>query len=310
MAERVEFFYDSADGKSLIHVTEWIPEERSAKAILQIVHGMKEYIDRYDGFARFLADKGFVVVGEDHLGHGRTADERGDYGFFASKDADVILVKDVHSLKKQMQQEYPGLPYFMYGFSMGSFITRKYLSMYGEGLDGAIIGGTGWQDMSMLSFGIFLTNFLKTIHSEKYVSDFVENLAFGKYNDRIENRRTVSDWLSTDDKIVDKYVKDKWCTFPFTVNGYNTLFKLIKYVQKPENAKRVPENLPVIFMSGKEDPVGDYGDGVKDAASLYMENGMENVSIKLYDNMRHEIHNETKKHVVYLDILEWLENWL
>ncbi len=310
MAQRIEFFYASRDGVTQIHATQWLPEERPAKAILQIVHGMKEYIDRYDSFARYIADRGFIVVGEDHLGHGRTATDKSDYGYFAANNAEIILVKDVHRLKKLVQEEHPGLPYFIYGFSMGSFIARQYLTMYGEGIDGAIIGGTGWYNGAALDFGKAVSALLGLIHSDRYVSKFLEKQIFGKYNDRIENKRTDFDWLSTDDSAIDRYVKDKWCGFPFTVNGYATLFKIIKYVQKPENAKRVPHNLPVIFMSGLEDPAGSYGEGVKKAARHYMLNGMENVSIKLYENMRHELHNETKKHIVYLDILEWLESLL
>ncbi|MDD6571748.1 MAG: alpha/beta fold hydrolase [Thermoflexaceae bacterium] len=310
MAERVELIYKSRDGITQIHATEWLPEERPPKAVLQIVHGMKEYVDRYDGFARYIADRGFIVVGEDHLGHGRTAITSKDLGYFAKKDSDIVLVKDVHRLKKTIQAEYPGLPYFLYGFSMGSFIARKYLTMYGEGIDGAIIGGTGWQPERGLDFGIFVTSFLTKIHGDRYRSDMVEKMSLGSYNARISNPRTASDWICSVDSVVDKYVADSKCTFKFTVNAYNTLYKLIKYVQEPRNIKRIPENLPVIFMSGLQDPVGDYGEGVKKAAELYLVNGMKNVSIKLYDGMRHEIHNETRKHIVYLDMLEWLESLL
>ena len=310
MAERVELIYKSRDGITQIHATEWLPEERPPKAILKIVHGMKEFVDRYDGFARYVADRGFIVVGEDHLGHGRTAISSKDLGYFAKKDSDVILVRDVHRLKKTIQSEYPGLPYFIYGFSMGSFITRKYLTMYGEGIDGAIIGGTGWIAERRLRFGITVTALLAKLHGDRYCSDIVEKLAMGDYNRRISRPRTPSDWICTVDSVVDQYEANPKCAFPFTVNAYNTLFKIIQYVQEPKNVQRIPEDLPVIFMSGLQDPVGDYGEGVKKAAELYMVNGMKNVSIKLYDGMRHEIHNEERKHIVYLDMLEWLESLL
>lgn len=310
MAERVELIYKSRNGITQIHATQWLPEERPPKAILQIVHGMKEYVDRYDGFARYIADRGFIVVGEDHLGHGRTAASSRDLGYFAVEDSETILIKDVHRLKKIIQAENPGLPYFIYGFSMGSFITRKYLTMYGEGIDGAIIGGTGWQPEARLDFGIRLTAFLSKIKGDRYRSEKVENLAMGNYNHRVLNPRTTADWLCTEDSVVDKYLANPKCTFKFTLNAYNTLFKIIKYVQDPRNIKRIPPDLPVMFMSGMEDPVGGYGDGVKKAAEQYLVSGMQNVSIKLYDGMRHEIHNEERKHVVYLDILEWLESLL
>lgn len=308
MAEKVELIYKSRDNITQIHATEWIPEERPPKAVLQIVHGMKEYIDRYDAIARYIADRGFVVVGEDHLGHGETALSSKDLGYFAKEDSETILVKDVHRLKKIVQAEYPGLPYFFYGFSMGSFITRKYLTMYGEGIDGAIIGGTGWISENMLRFGIGLTASLARIHGDHYRSAAVEKLAMGSYNDRISNPKTPSDWICTVDSVVEAYEADPKCRFMFTVNAYNTLFKIIRYVQEDKNIKRIPHNLPVIFMSGMKDPVGNYGEGVKRAAESYMVNGMKNVSIKLYKDMRHEIHNEERKHIVYLDMLEWLES--
>lgn len=310
MAERVELIYKSRDGVTQIHATQWLPEEREPKAVLQIVHGMKEFVDRYDGFARYIADRGFIVVGEDHLGHGRTAASARDLGYFAPEDSDIILIKDVHRLKKIIRAENPGLPYFLYGFSMGSFMTRKYLTMYGEGIDGAIIGGTGWKPEAALNFGIRLTSFLARTRGDHYRSAKVENAAMGSYNYRIPNPRTEADWLCTMDSVVDKYLANPKCTFKFTVNAYNTLFKIIKYVQDPKNIKRIPPELPVMFMAGLEDPVGNYGEGVKKAFGQYLVNGMQNVSIKLYDGMRHEIHNEERKHIVYLDILEWLENLL
>lgn len=310
MAERVELIYKSRDGITQIHATQWLPEERPPKAILQIVHGMKEFVDRYDAFARYVADRGFIVVGEDHLGHGRTALSSKDLGYFADKDSDIILVRDVHRLKKTIQAEYPGLPYFIYGFSMGSFITRKYLTMYGEGIDGAIIGGTGWVLEGMLSFGLVATSMLTKLRGGHYRSKMMEKLSLGSYNDRIKEPKTSSDWICSVDKVVAEFDANPKCRYCFTVNGYHTMYQLIRYVQEPKNVKRIPENLPVIFMAGREDPVGDYGEGVMKAAEFYMVNGMKNVSIKLYDKMRHEIHNEEKKHIVYLDMLEWLESLL
>ena len=310
MAERVELIYKSRDGVTQIHATQWLPEERTPKAVLQIIHGMKEFVDRYDSFARYIADRGFIVVGEDHLGHGKTAISSKDLGYFAPEDSETILIKDVHRLKKIIQAENPGLPYFLYGFSMGSFMARKYLTMYGEGIDGAIIGGTGWKSEALLDFGIGMTTFLTGIKGGRYRSAKVENLAMGNYNYRISNPRTTADWLCTVDSVVDKFQANPKCTFKFTVNAYNALFKIIKYVQDPRNIKRIPPELPVMFMAGLEDPVGDYGEGVKKAVEQYLVNGMQNVSIKLYEGMRHEIHNEERKHIVYLDILEWLESLL
>lgn len=310
MAERVELIYKSRDGVTQIHATEWLPEERPPKAVLQIIHGMKEYIERYDAFARYVADRGFIVVGEDHLGHGNTVLSNEDLGYFAAEDADTIVVKDVHRLKKTIQAEHPGLPYFIYGFSMGSFIARKYMTMYGEGVDGVIIGGTGWIPDRLLSAGLGAVALATKIKGERHRSKSVERMVFGKFNEKIKEPRTDFDWICSVDGVVDKFVVDPKCNFRFTLNGYETLFKLIKYIQEPKNAQRIPEELPIMFMSGLFDPLGNYGEGVKKTAEFYMINGMQNVGIKLYDDMRHEIHNEVRKHIVYLDILEWLESQL
>lgn len=308
MAERVELIYASRDEMTQIHATQWLPEERPPKAILQIVHGMREHIDRYDGFARYVADRGFIVVGDDHLGHGTTVIDNNDLGYFAKKDGELILIKDVHRLKKLTQAEYPGLPYYIYGFSMGSFITRKYLTMYGEGIDGAVIGGTGWRPEISLNFGICVSALLSKIFGDHHRSNLLEALSFAGFNKKVDAPKTYADWLCSSDKVVEKFIADPKCNYKFTVNGFNVLYKLIKYVQEPKNASRIPPELPVLFMSGMEDPLGDYGEGVKKTAEHYMVNGMKNVSIKLYDEMRHEIHNETRKHIVYLDILEWIES--
>lgn len=310
MAERVELIYKSRDGITQIHATQWLPEERPPKAILQIIHGMKEYVERYDAFARYAADRGFIVVGEDHLGHGNTISSNKDLGYFAASDADTILIKDAHRLKKTIQAEFPGLPYFIYGFSMGSFIARKYMTMYGEGIDGVILSGTGWIPESLIRAGISGVSLLTKIKGEHYRSKSIERAVFGKFNERLKDPKSEFDWLCTDEVVIDRFVMDPKCNFRFTLNGYDTLLKLIKYIQEPKNAKRIPENLPVMFMSGMLDPLGDYGEGVKKTAEFYMVNGMQNVGIKLYDDMRHEIHNELRKHIVYLDVLEWLESQL
>ena len=308
MAEKADIFYDSKDGKSQIHAVEWIPEEREPKAILQIVHGMQEYADRYDAFARYVADRGFIVVADDHLGHGSTVTSDADFGYFAKENGDTIIIEDLHTLHKMKHSEHPGLPYFMYGFSMGSFMARKYLSMYGEGLDGAIIGGTGWIPSFRVNLGIGIANLLTLIHGDHYKSRFLASSSFRGYFKRIPHPKTAADWICSKEEVVSAYMNDPLCGRPFTVNGFKTIFQLVKYIEDPDNAKRVPPNLPLLFISGKEDPVGQYTEGVKKSAQLYLDHGVKNVSLLLYDNMRHEIHNEERKHIVYLDILEWLES--
>lgn len=306
MIKKEEITYDSRDNETKIHAIRWIPRKGEIKGVLQIVHGMVEHIDRYDDFANYLAEKGFVVVGNDHLGHGASVKQDSDRGYFCKKDGETILVRDVHRLKKLTQKAFPGKPYFILGHSMGSFITRKYIMEYGKGIDGAIIMGTGSKPEHLLKLGVCLTKVLSKIHGEKYRSKFINNRAFGSFNNQFSSVRTEHDWLTKDAKQVDAYESDERNNFIFTLNGYETLFKIFIYIQKEENFANVRKDLPVFFMSGAEDPVGDRGEGVKKAYELLKRVGYSNLDIKLYEDDRHEILNESDRDVVYKD----LENWI
>ncbi len=310
MAIKKEFEFPSRDGINTCHAYSWAPEDGNIRAIFQIVHGMIEYMDRYDSFASFLAENGFLVVGEDHLGHGRTASTEKDLGYFTEKDAETIIVRNVHRLKKITQEAHPGIPYFMMGHSMGSFIFRKYLTMYGKGIDGAIVMGTGVMPAVVTGFGVFLTNVLKIFHGDRYVSKLIYNIAFGKYNKRIENPSGESDWLTRDTDIIEKYTTDKYCTFRFSLNAYRTLFKILGFVCKEKNLHTIPETLPIFVVAGSEDPVGSYGKGPVKVYEQYRRLGIKDVELKLYDGFRHEILNEIGREEVYNDILHWVLNHL
>lgn len=204
-----EFSYRSADGVTEIFATKWEPDGEP-KAILQIVHGMVEYIDRYDDFARFLTAKGYIVVGEDHLGHGRSVRSDEYHGYFGEKGNEWVIA-DIHELRNIMQKDYPGVPYLMLGHSMGSFLTRQYITeqdaSYADGLKGVIIMGTAWQPAIALSAGKLLAKLFGTGKVNKS-SKLLEGIAFGTYLKRIENPKTVSDWLTKDEAIVNKYIND------------------------------------------------------------------------------------------------------
>lgn len=307
MAERTEFTFKSRDGKNDIHAVKWVPSDREPRAVLQIVHGMIEYVERYDLFASYMADQGFVVVGEDHLGHGHTAKTDEDLGYFTKHDAKTVIVRDVNRLRKITEEEYRGLPYFIYGFSMGSFIVRKYITMYGKGLAGVIIGGTGQRDRLTLDVGIAVCSIMALIKGDHYRSRFVQKMAFNGYLKKIDSPRTGSDWLCTDNNIVDAYRADKYCTFMFTLNAFKTMFSIIKYDGNAANVALVPKDLPIFIASGEDDPVGGYGKEVMKVFDFFKSQGIENVKVKLYNNMRHEIHNEKEKHIVFIDFLDWME---
>lgn len=306
MVKKREFTYDSGDGKAKIHAIAWSPEERPILGVLQIIHGMVEHIDRYDEFARFLAEHGIVVVGNDHLGHGTTAESKEDYGFFHEIDGNQIVLKDIHQLKKLTCAQYPKVPYFMLGHSMGSFLVRQYLCLLGSGIDGAVIMGTGNPSMASLRFGKALCWVLGKIFGQHHRSRLIDAVIFGGYQKKFQPCRTPYDWHTKDTKLVDAYAADERCTFRFTVNGYFNLFTSIEGASAQENLQRMPKKLPILFASGWEDPVGNFGKGVEEVRLRFKEVGMEDLTWILYENDRHEILNETDRDKVYQDIYAWL----
>ncbi len=304
-----EFTFDSRDGVHKLWAVRYLPEGEP-KAIVQIVHGMAEYVERYEGFAEYLTERGFMVTGEDHLGHGRSVPEGETYGYFCPQDPATVVVRDVHRLKKMNQEKYPGIPCFILGHSMGSYILRNYLCRYGTGIQGAVVMGTGSENPAAVAFVKALSACMQLIYGEKHLSRTLDKLVMGKYDQRITNPRTESDWLTKDEEIVNRYRIDPLCGFPFTVNGYRTLFELVSRLNKKENLSRLPKDLPVLVTSGEEDPVGAYGAGVKKAYESMKEAGMRNVELKLYPGDRHEILNELDKAKVMEDVAVWIEEWL
>ena len=304
-----EFYFDSRDNVSKIHAVKWIPDQDPI-CIFQIIHGMAEHVERYEDFATFLVNQGILVVGENHLGHGKTAADGGTKGFICKNDPATVLVRDVHRLKKIVQNEYPGIPYVMLGHSMGSFIFRNYLFRYGTGIDGAIVMGTGTQPGALVKISKGLTSLLAAFQGWKHPSNFINIMAFGSYNKKVANPETPFDWLSADKGNVARYIEDPECGFTFTLNGFHTIFELVDRLNQATNYNKMPKNLPLLLVSGAEDPVGNYGLGVEKAYELYKEAGMKQVTKKLYEGNRHEILNEANKQTIYEDILNWLKGVL
>ena len=294
MVRKEELTYKSRDRQSTIHAIKWIPEGQPV-ALLQIIHGMQEYIDRYDEFARYLAEKGILVMGNDHLGHGKSVTGNGTYGFFCKDDPATVLVRDAHRLKKTVQEEYPGVPVFILGHSFGSFVAREYITRYGTGIQGAIIQGTAFMPTG-------------TINSLKYRSTMINNMAFKGYLKKIPNPRTKFDWLSHNEESIDKYIADPADNFVFTLNGFGTMAELLKRVQDKDKMEDIPKKLPILITAGKEDPVGDYGEAPMKLFDIYKKQlQLENVELKLYDGMRHELQQEIGREQVFADQYEWIK---
>ena len=302
-----EFYYPSRDGLTQIHAIEWVPETK-VRAVLQIAHGMVEFIDRYDRFAAFMASQGFYVVGNDHLGHGKSVKDESQLGFFAERDGNACVLGDMQHLREATREKYPDVPYFLLGHSMGSFLARQYIEDHGDGLAGAIIMGTGYQPMATLSMGICLTGFLGRVKGSHYRSALVNNMALGSYNASFKPARTKNDWLTKDEAIVDAYEANPLNQFVFTVNGYNNLFRGMRYAQQQANLDRIPKELPILVVSGQNDPVGEFGKGPETVAEIYRKTGIQDVTLKLFPDDRHEILNELDREAVDQFLLQWIED--
>ena len=285
-----------------LDVRAWMPE-RMPKAVVQFVHGMSEHIDRYDAPARYLAAQGYLVVGHTHLGHGPKAPIK---GFFAREDGWQHLIDDVHALRVRTQREHPDLPYFLLGHSMGSFVVRCYLREHGEGLAGCLLSGTGCVPKSTAMTGVIVSTLICRLGGEQKPSALIDKLGFSASNKPFAPNRTPFDWLSRDEREVDKYIADPDCGFVFTASGYRDLFRGLIRLSDLNEMEKIPKDLPLLLFSGDRDPVGGMGAGVKQAAEEFRRAGLTDVTVKLYPEGRHESFNELNREEVYADMAAWL----
>ena len=296
----------STDSKNDLNVIIW-ETEKEPIGVLQIVHGMAEYIDRYDNFAKYMTEHGFNVIGHDHLGHGHSVSDERDYGFFAEENGDKIIIEDMHSVTQYAREKWEELPNFILGHSMGSFCLRQYLTKYSNDVFGAIIMGTGWIPSAAAFLGkTIATNTCKSKGSHT-VNPLLIKLTLEPYNKPFAPARTNCDWLSRDEKQVDLYVNDKLCGFDFTAGAYKDFFTILEKIAKNRQLIGMRKSLPILITSGSVDPVG----GKKACEKLnaqYKRCGIDDVTLKLWENDRHEILNELDKSDVYDYIYNWLKS--
>ena len=310
---REDLSFPSADGTSTIHARIWWPappERRQApRGVVQLVHGMSEHVGRYDAFARFLAEAGFVVAADDHIGHGASAaPER--RGVLPAHGGAAALIADEHQLRRLLATRVPkDTPHVFFGHSMGSFITRAYLAEHGDGVAAAVICGTGTVPALTSHAANLLARLLSTLRGEDFRSKLIDSMGVGAYARQIDSDDDLA-WLSVNPDNVAAYRADEACGFMFSVGGYATLTELTARACSPACAQAVPHDLPLLFVSGAEDPVGDKGAGVRKAAELARQAGSQDVTVKLYQGMRHEILNERDGHRVMKDVLDWIEQHL
>lgn len=300
---RREFFYESA-GVGKIRAIQWSPGKEPA-AVIQIIHGITEHVERYDQFARYLNSKGYLVVAQDHMGHGRSIDFGGTMGYFdGGWDA---AVEDILTLFARTRKENPEIPYILLGHSMGSFLARTILCRNPElEISGAILSGTGWLPDVVLKTGRGIAKLVCRRIGERTASKWMNDLIFGGMNARVERKRTAYDWLTRDGVLVDAYLSDPMCGFPVSCGLIRDMVDGVIQIQKTEQLERMRKDLPVLFLSGGDDPVGGYGEGVRQTAKAFDSVGMKDVTVKIYPLCRHEPLNEINRAEVFRMVNIWI----
>lgn len=300
--EKITGNFTSSDGVSTVPYYLYVPKGNPF-AVLQISHGMCEYIERYEkeGFVSALTDAGIVVCGNDHLGHGPTVpDEK--LGFFTDYER---LTEDLHILNGIVKKRYPSLPYILFGHSMGSFVARDYVTKFDD-IDGAVFSGTTAGDQP-LGAAKMLAGLICKIKGETHRSKLLDKLAFGSYNKGFEDENDKVSWLSRDASVRQHYNNDKYCGFMFTSIAMRELFKLLISISSGEWVEKVPISLPVFIVSGDKDPLADGGEGIKTLYEALDDHEMNELKMKLYPDGRHEIYNDLCREEALKDLTEWVK---
>lgn len=305
MESKTEYM-DSSDGSTHLYVRIWEPKGEP-RALLQISHGMVEFIDRYDRFARALAEEGILVAGNDHLGHGQSVSSQEDWGFFADKNGNRCVLEDMRSVQYWLRDRYPNLPTFIMGHSMGSFLVRQYLHTFPEDqFAGVIILGTGMQPAWLVTTGLLLARLIRTFKGPRHRSRFLTKLSLGSNNKHFKPNRTPCDWLTRDEAIVDLYCADPRNRFQFTASAFADMFEGMKTLYSRRNLARMNTATPILIASGDQDPVGSMGKAAPAYGRQLQALGFDQVTVKLYEGARHELVNETCRDKVDSDLAAFI----
>ncbi|MFU0792098.1 MAG: alpha/beta hydrolase [Virgibacillus proomii] len=295
------FWYRTPDNLD-IHVKKWELPSVKAKAVIQIAHGMMEHIERYDNFATYLTSHGFIVYGNDHRGHGETGKRQGMLGYFADQNGFFRAVDDFLNISKQIKKKHPELPLYLFGHSMGSFIVRSYIQTHSNLIAGAILSGTGYFPLLKTIVGREIASFLPP----KEKSPFMNKLVFGSFNRKVKKPNTGFDWLSNSRATVDDYMQDPYTGFVPTGKFFYDLLDGIISIQSKEKNKRIRQDLPLLLISGEQDPVGDYAKGIWKTADLYKQAGLIQITTMLFSDGRHELINDSNNQEVYNAMVHWI----
>ena len=298
--------FPSSDGKNIIHAELFVPSDNNIRGVVQIAHGMMDYVGRYALMAEALCAAGFALAGNDHLGHGDSVSTPDDYGFFASKNGYNFVIDDVKKMNDLLRKEFPNVPIVLLGHSMGSFISRLYAVKYPESIDGLIIHGTAGPNPAT-GAGLLLVKLMRAIKGERYRSRFICSLADGGYNKGFDPSEGDGAWLTRDPSMVADRKGNPKNDFIFTLAGYEDLFHFLGDCNDRSWFRQFPNDLPTLVISGKEDPVGGFGKGVQYVYDKLAKRGA-NVELKFFDGARHELFNETNRDEVFSYLVAWLED--
>jgi alpha-beta hydrolase superfamily lysophospholipase len=300
------FTFKAADGTQ-IFTYRWMPDDASAiVGAVQIAHGMVEHAARYERFAAALTKAGYAVYANDHRGHGKTAGSLDRVGYFADEMGWEKVVVDMHTLTGIIKKECPKKPFFLFGHSMGSFLSRYYSMHYADELSGLLLSGTAGDPGIMGKIGLFIAKMDAKIHGKKAKSNIMNKLSFGAFNDAFKPNRTNYDWLSRDNAEVDKYISDPWCGAVCTAGFFCDLLGGVVYINKKENIAKIPKSLPIYIYSGAKDPVGGNTKGVSQVYNTLKDAGIGDVTLKFYEDARHETLNEINREEVFRDVIAWM----
>ena len=298
----------SANQINTVHGFVFTCEDVKAKAIIQISHGMCEYIARYTEFAEFMAQNGYIVCGNDHLGHGQTSSDNGMDGYFSPKNGADHVLQDLNTFNRIVKEMHPNLDVILLGHSMGSFFARKYAAVFPQSIKALILSGTAGPN-PLAGVGIALTRILSIIKGDTYRSAFVDKLSFGSYCSQIENSTSKYDWVTGDKEILEKYKKDAKCTFLFTVSAFHDMMTVMKQVNSKTFADKYNKDTPVYIFAGDKDPVGDYFKGVQLVHDRFKQVGIKDITLKKYQGGLHEMLNAPNRQQVYTDLLSWVDKY-
>ncbi len=300
------FTYTSSDGTE-IYVYKWAPKE-DVRGVVQISHGMAETAARYERFAKVLNQNGFIVYVNDHRGHGKTAGNVESLGYLGDDDGFNLLIQDIGKLSVIIKEENPGLKLYLFSHSMGSFAAQRYIMDYKDKIDGLVLSGSNGEQGFTLTVAKTIAKIEMMIRGRKAKSKLMNTLSFGAYNKKFKPEKTGSEWLSRDEDEVQKYIEDPYCGTIFPTSFYYDFLGSLQYIEDKDNFKKIPKDLPILIISGDEDPVGDFGKGLKKLYTRYKEAGVKDLEIKLYPGARHEILNESNRDEVMNDVVNWLKN--